>query len=108
MLQAQFFFMFTFQLFLGFPVDELYAEELSKANPYVVAQFIQKEGDYLREITYQDMRFFGKFLGHIAELQQIELLEANIYSLLKKLVPNFSYQEIPLYLFPIEESHGPD
>lgn len=100
--------MFIFQLFLGFPVDKLYGEELGKANPHIVAQFIQKEGSYLREITYQDMRFFGKFLGNFTELRKVTLLEANIYSLLKKLVPNFPYQEIPLYLFPIEDPHESD
>ncbi|MGA8165351.1 MAG: hypothetical protein WB791_10105 [Waddliaceae bacterium] len=106
--------MVFFQLFLGFPLDKLFVEELGKANPYLVAQFIQTgreaysaDSEYLREIIYQEMHFLGKFLGGIANLQHIELVEANIYSLLKRLVPHFSYEEIPLYLFPIDISDGP-
>ena len=94
--------MFEVQLFLGFPVDTLFSQEMEKANPNVVAQFIQKEGDYLREIFHNDMTFLGKEIGKIVSLPQLELLEENIYSLLKKVVPEFPYQETPLYLFPIE------
>jgi len=103
---------FSGELFLGFPVDPVFKNELKKANAHLVAAFIQGEGDqengdYLCEVMHQGMQFFGKFLGKIAELQQIELLEMHIYSVLKKLVPNFPYEEIPLYVFPIEKSHEP-
>ncbi|MFQ5728768.1 MAG: hypothetical protein ACE5GN_00205 [Waddliaceae bacterium] len=94
--------MFEVQLFLGFPVDILYSQEMEKANPNVVAQFIRKEGDYLREISHNDMKFLGKEIGKIISLPQLELLEENIYSLLKKVVPEFPYEEAPLYLFPVE------
>ncbi|NGX43693.1 MAG: hypothetical protein K940chlam7_01993 [Chlamydiae bacterium] len=96
--------MFEVQLFLGFPVDALFEKEIEKINPNVVAQFIQKEGDYLRDITHDGMRFLGKNVGKIIVLPQLEMLEANIYSILKKIVPDFPYQEVPLYLFAIEDN----
>lgn len=94
--------MFEAQLFLGFPVDELFAQALDKVNPNVIAQFIQDEDDYLQEITHNEMKFLGKPIGKMIALPQLDLLEANIYSLLKKLVQDFPYEEVPLYLFPIK------
>lgn len=94
--------MFKVNLFLGFPVDDLYVKALENVNPMVVAQFINEEEGYLSDIMHSNMRFLGKNVGTVVVLPKLELLEANIYSLLKKLVPDFPYQEAPLYLFPLE------
>ena len=93
--------MFDAELFLGFPVDALYSRQIEKANPHVVAQFIQKKGDYLQEATYDEMRFIGKEVGKIVTIPQLKQLEQNVYSILKKIVPEFPYNETPLYLFPV-------
>jgi hypothetical protein len=96
--------MFEINLFLGFPVDALYELQLAQANPNIVALFVQKTNDeYLREIFHNEIRFLGKNIGKMTSLTQLELLENNIYSLLKKLVADFPYDEIPLYLFPVEQ-----
>lgn len=92
--------MFDSELFLGFPVDPLFAVALGKTNPFAVKQFLGG-GDYLTDLTHNDMRYLGKFLGKISTLPQLELVENNVYSLLKRVVPNFPYQETPLYLFTI-------
>ncbi len=96
--------MFEIDLFLGFPVDPLYQAALSKANPKIVAQFIQGSDDYLKEVVHGNMRFLGKNIGKMISLAELELLEKNVYSLLKRLVSEFPYEEAPLYLFPIEKS----
>lgn len=96
--------MFDSHLFLGFPVDPFFAAQVEKVNPHLLVQYISNSDDQLREIIYQEMRFFGKMLGRIASLDQLELLEANIYSVLRKLVPDYPYSEVSLYVFPIEQS----
>jgi len=96
--------MFEMQLFLGFPVDAIYASELEKVNPNLVSQYVQDSDDYLREVIQNELRFLGKNIGKIITLSQLELIEANIYSVLKKLVPDYPYEETPLYVFPIEHS----
>lgn len=96
--------MLEVQLFLGFPVDKIFSQELEKINPVIAKQFIQRGENYLQEITHDGMPFLGKYAGKMATPLQLELLEANIYSLLRKIVPDFSYQEVPLYLFSIEET----
>ena len=96
--------MFTLELFVGFPVDLLFAKELVKANPNVVSTFVQETGDYLCEYTHNNIRYLGKRAGKNITLAQLDLLEKNIYSLLKKIIPEFPYDETPLYLFPIERA----
>ncbi len=88
-------------LFLGFPVDRLFEEELNKINPDLVKYYIKKESnDYLIDTQHQEMRFFGKNLDKIATVDEVNQLGENIYSILKKIVPDFPYMEVSLYLFP--------
>lgn len=96
--------MYSAQLFLGFPVDKTFAMALQKANPAILAIFIQDNENYLREITWQDTRYFGKYVGKAADLNTLDMLEANIYSLLKKLVPEYPCLQVPLTLFPVLET----
>ena len=96
--------MFDYQLFIGFPKDPIFQQELQKANDHLMNQFINTHGEYLQEINHQGMQYLGKKVGKLATFSDITLIEANIYSILKKLVPHFPYEETPLMLFPISES----
>ncbi len=93
--------MFSARLFLGFPVDPLYAGKLDRVNPALVNTFIGENEEYLCAIDHGDMRYLGKQLGSIISMDHLELLEKNIYSFLKRLVPDFPYGEAPLYLIPL-------
>lgn len=93
--------MYRVELFLGFPVDDLFALQLENANHNLVKEFTKENDQYLSEIRYKEMRYIGKKAGSIATLSQLELLQENIYSLLKRLVPNFPYEESPLYLLSL-------
>jgi hypothetical protein len=88
------------ELFLGFPVDPTFTKELSQIDPQLVALFIQNDDNYLKEIVYHDVRYLGKFAGKISDTSDLKLLEANIYSLLKKMIPDYPYENVPLVLFP--------
>ncbi len=79
-------------------MDALFSKQMDALNPNLVKQFIQKNGEYLNEINQDGIRYLGKEMGSIVSFQQLELSEANIYSLLKKLVPDFPYNECPLYV----------
>src|SRR5438105_1590338 len=96
--------MFVAKLFLGFPIEHDFSLKLDKVNPEIVSLFVKKGGDYLEKINFKGVSYLGKFVGDIADGTALELLEANIYSLLKKLVPEYSYEKIPLLLFPYSES----
>lgn len=95
---------FKYVLFLGFPIEPVYQSSLDATNPHAVSLFIRNDSDYLHEVTKKGVRYLGKKLGDFADLSHCELIEANIYSLLQKLVPDYSYDKASLVLLPIEES----
>lgn len=112
-------------LFLGFPVTEIFATALEKNSPEYISLFIKPEDNSLKsnlppmnrsdsnmtaflgdklglnEIQYNGVRYLGKFVKNEASLTQLELLEANIFSLLKKLVTHFEYRSSDLFLFSV-------
>lgn len=92
---------FDVQLFLGFPVDADFARELDKIRPEVLGQFIQNGEPYLQEICFHSTRYLGKFAGKGSHLSDLDLLDTNIYSILKKLVPQYPYKDTSLVLFPV-------
>jgi len=94
--------MFEVRLFLGFAVDPLFSAQLKDVNPLLIAQYVSENDEQLQEVTYLDIKFLGKSLENLTSLSKLELAEANIYSLLKKLVPKFPYEETSLYLFAID------
>src|SRR5690606_17887881 len=95
--------MFNAKLFLGFPVDRLFSQELEKIPRPLLERFIGERGEYLVEVQHEGLRFLGKPCPAQVSLQELEQLELNIYSLLKKLVQVVPYNEAPLYLFPLLE-----
>lgn len=97
--------MLLFGLFLGYPIEDDFAEVLESVDPQVSALFItQESSEYLQEIIHNDRRYLGKFTGEAVGSQELILLESNIYSLLKKIVPNYPYDRVPLVLFSHEYS----
>jgi len=94
------------QLFLGFPIGQDYAAKLKSANPHIIALFVQNSGDYLQEVTFKNGKYWGKFVGNIADFSELELIETNIISILKKFVPDYPYDQVPLVLFTIPGNAG--
>ena len=90
------------ELFLGFEVHEKYQNQLAQVNPYLLTMFVNNENpDYLQKATTEKGTFFGKKLGKLTKLDTFDQTSDNIYSFLKKIVPNYSYEEETLFLFSI-------
>lgn len=96
-------------LFLGFPIDSSFDQLIKQLNPHIINFFIgsnrsnglNEEYEYLTKITHQDVHYLGKYVGQLCDIETLELVENNIFSLLKKIVPNYPYSESQLLLFPI-------
>lgn len=94
--------MFDHQLFLGLPLSESYQQELAKLPVSTRDAFIQSQSSlYLQQIENEGRIYLGKSLGPSVELSTLESIQAHIYSLLKKLVPHYAYEEHPLLLFAL-------
>ncbi|MFA6916335.1 MAG: hypothetical protein WC222_08055 [Parachlamydiales bacterium] len=91
-------------MFFGFPVDEHFSAALKSLDPRMIDLYVQEGEAYLQSIENEGNKYLGKPVGPITETSTLELLQLNIYSILKKLVPNFPYETTPLQLVPIVHS----
>jgi hypothetical protein len=89
---------FTVRLFLGFPIDGILAHQLENVPSAILDSFISEGDNYLQDIEDNGVRYLGKFSDSCTELRDLELLESNIYSLLKKIEPNYLFHHTPLVL----------
>jgi hypothetical protein len=89
-------------LFLGFPLSDAYQKRLLELSSIERELFIQKSSSpYLQEIENEGILYLGKYLGSIIEMAALETLSFHVYSLLKKLIPQFPYEQYPLLLFAL-------
>lgn len=85
-------------LFLGFICDPLFESGLEKATPYWV-ELLTGGGDYLSKVTVSNVKYLGKFASSLVSLEELENLESNILSLLKRLVPDYPFRtNVPVLL----------
>lgn len=93
--------MFDPFLFLGLPKNDLLNKHLQSAHPPLVA-YLTSGGDYLEEIVFNERLFLGKKSPLPLSIEELQLLEANVLSLLKKLAPQYPYKENPFLLLTVE------
>jgi hypothetical protein len=86
--------------FLGFPIDPLFEKHLQKTNHHLVMLFTAG-GNYLEKIFFQNKDYLGKFMSPLPLIEEVECLQANILSLLRKLVPHYPIKENPLFFLPL-------
>lgn len=94
-------------LFLGFLVTPSYEEALKKIDSQLLKLFINSEKGYLNEVLFEGNKYLGKFPGEVNSLPELLLLEKNIYSILKKIAPDYPYEDSPLLLFAVSSSLSP-
>lgn len=94
--------MFDTLLFLGFPLCDSYQKKLNQLSSVERDLFIQPgDSPYLQQIENEGILYLGKYLGSSIDMGALDLMYAHIYSLLKKLVPHFSYEQYPLLLLAL-------
>ncbi len=92
--------MFSASLFLGFPLSASSSQALAQINPQLMKMYISDQEDsYLNEVTFEGATYIGKYVGEIATVSELELLQQNIYSILNKMIPNHTCESVPLILF---------
>ena len=88
------------QLFLGMPVDDNMIVRLKASKDY--KRYLSPDSDYLTEVNGEHGCFIGKKIAQSIDQESLQNIQANIYSLLSKLAPDFPFKTIPLVLFPHE------
>lgn len=91
------------RLFLGLPLSHSYLQELKKIPLPVRETFIQEQpSDYLQQIEQEGVFYLGKSIDSPYDMASIDSLQTHIYSLLKKLISDYPYDQHPLLLLPLE------
>lgn len=86
--------MIELQLFLGFPIESTLANRLN-ASTFMDLNLICIKGP--------KGEYVGKKIGSSIDLEALHNAEANVYSLLRKLLPDFPFNASDLVLFPCHE-----
>lgn len=95
-------FFLDLSLFFGFPVDSEFENILTNTNPHLTQLFINNQSDYLHKISHQGKEYLGKFLGPLYDPKDLELIQANIYSIASRLAPQYSFENNPAVLLITE------
>lgn len=93
--------MFDARLFLGFSVDANLKKQLDGANHNILKYFINDTGEYLCLTSSHEEDFIGKILGDEVNLKDLELIEANINSIITKILPEHNSQNYPMRIVPV-------
>ena len=93
--------MITVELFLGFPCNSEYLAIFQELPASLVKVFVGEDASYLQKIEMENGSFLGKRIGKEVDVEGLKNLEANIYSLLNRLTPDFPVKETSLVLFPV-------
>lgn len=97
--------MFQYHLYLGLLVDDSFLKELRQLPPGLHDLFIQnQDSTYLQQIEFEGKTYLGKYLGTSIETSLLDALQVNIYSLLKRLIPHYPYDQHPLLLLAVPSS----
>ncbi len=89
------------RLFLGFCVEPVFQQTYSSLSHELKNLFVQNGDAYLQEHFHEEKLFIGKFIDGTSDVATLELLSLNIFSLLKKLVPEYPYHQTQLRLIPV-------
>ncbi len=88
-----------YELFFGFSADSFFEEMVKKANPHIVKTFINNSSEeYLHELYHNGKRYIGKYIGSMGLVNEIELLEKNIYSIAARLAQGYDFKGNPAVL----------
>lgn len=93
--------MVSSRLFFGFIVQEAFASKLLFVPKDLESFIIQNEEPYLYKVSHEGNIYLGKYVKSELNLAELQLVETNIFSLLKKLIPDYDYESSELYLIPI-------
>lgn len=88
-------------MFLGALLTPEIGQKLNAINPSLRNFFIQDGEEYLKEKVHEGEIYIGKKISSIENLSELDLIEKNIYSLLKKMIPDIHCEKGALWLFPI-------
>ena len=92
--------MWKSKIVLGINLEQDIENALSRIDSNKIAFFINDSGQYLQKIPLENHVVVGKFLPEEIAFNELENSCAHILSIFKKILPNRSFNNSDIYLYP--------
>ncbi len=92
------------QIFFGFPTSVQYRAELNDVSQPLLDAFISADDSYLQFLSNESGSYLGKMIEAPVSLDSLESQKDHIISLLRRLVPHYTYKRDSFVLWAINDA----
>jgi len=89
------------RLFFGCKIDSKLREALAQAKPGDRRYFEDPNGEFLRVLTFEDERWIGKVMGGGVNVSDVEDIQRNVVSILRRVAPNVRTSGSSIKIFAV-------
>ena len=89
------------RLFFGCKIDSKLREALAQAKPGDRRYFEDPNGEFLRVLTFEDERWIGKVMGGGVQVSDVEDIQRNVVSILRRVAPNVRTSASSIKIFAV-------
>jgi hypothetical protein len=94
------------KLFFGYKIDSKLREALANATPGDRHYFEDADSEYLRICSAGDERWIGKIVKCGLGANDVEDVQRNVVSILRRVAPNMRHNPNNVKMFAIEDEHA--
>jgi len=89
------------RLFFGCKIDSKLREALAQAKSGDRRYFEDPNGEFLRVLTFEDERWIGKVMGGGVQVSDVEDIQRNVVSILRRVAPNVRTSPSSIKIFAV-------
>ncbi len=94
------------RLFFGCKIDSKLREALAQAKPGDKRYFEDPEAPFLRIVLVEEERWIGKVIGAGINVTEVEDIQRNVTSILRRIAPNVRHSPTAVKIFVVDELAG--
>jgi hypothetical protein len=89
------------RLFFGCKIDSKLREALAQAKPGDRRYFEEPNAEFLRVLAFEDERWIGKVMGGGVNVGDVEDIQRNVVSILRRIAPNVRTSPSSIKIFAV-------
>ena len=89
------------RLFFGCKIDSKLREALAQAKPGERRYFDDPNGEFLRVLSFEDERWIGKVMGGGVNVSDVEDIQRNVVSILRRVAPSVRTSPTSIKIFAV-------
>jgi hypothetical protein len=89
------------RLFFGCKIDSKLREALAQAKPGERRYFDDPNGEFLRVLSFEDERWIGKVMGGGVNVGDVEDIQRNVVSILRRVAPSVRTSPASIKIFAV-------